>query len=654
VGLTRPWPVWLISAAAVAGALRFARPKWAKPHLLWLLALPGALLTLIHALTPEFQPDATTYHLGIVADWARTGAFSQRIGFYEILPLGLETLFLPAYFAAGPIGAKLVHFAFFVASLPLIARIGQQCGVDRQRAVLAAVFYSWTPVVMVTASAAYSDAALVFFTLACISAMLAGQDGAAGLSAGFCYAVKLTGGLVAVAGLVWLALRREWRRALWFAGAATVSSLPWIVRAWRMTGNPIAPVGNGIFPNDAFHAYTEQVLSTYLGSYGNLTIADIVRSLLWGGESLQGLLGPVCILLPLSLLALRRPETRMLALAALVLALPWTRNIGTRFLMPALPFALLAIASVLPRGVFAAATILHALLALPPVMDRYTDAGAWRLRGAPWQVALRLQDPEDYLTRNLWEYRFCKTISKFVKPGEVLLDLYALPYAYLPVVPLGPLSSAEFDNIVYTLNSATGQAPDNVFQLKCRWPMEFTRELRLIATGAWPAPLAVAEMRPLRDGAPVRVLRNWFLDAWPNAGDSPLAIDNNQATRWSTLESVRGGEWWALRFDRPVPTDGVILNVVNADKTLKFHVTVTGIDGAAHQACAERSSTLMGQVFNRKSAIAYAKSRGVRWIVGRLNGGGHAQIARALHMVPEAFGVRPVARFEDLVLFQVL
>jgi hypothetical protein len=103
-----------------------------------------------------------------------------------------------------------------------------------------------------------------------------------------------------------------------------------------------------------------------------------------------------------------------------------------------------------------------------------------------------------------------------------------------------------------------------------------------------------------------------------------------------------------------VPTDGVILNVVNADKTLKFHVTVTGIDGAAHQACAERSSTLMGQVFNRKSAIAYAKSRGVRWIVGRLNGGGHAQIARALHMVPEAFGVRPVARFEDLVLFQVL
>ncbi len=653
LGLARPWPVWFAVAAAAAGVWRVARPRWKTPHPMWLAALPGVLLTFVHALAPEIQPDANTYHLGLVADWARTGAFSPKIGFYDLLPLGLETLFLPAYLAVGPVGAKLVHFGFFLASLPLISRVGQQCGVDRSRALLAAVFYSWTPVVMIAASSAYSDAALVFFTLAAFSALHDERDRAAGLAAGFCYAIKVTGGLVGVAGVLWLASRRQWRRALWFSGAALVPSLPWALRALWMTGNPVAPLGNSIFPNDAFHAYTEQVLANHLANYGGLSIGEIVRSLLWGGESLQGLLGPVCILLPLALAALRCRATRPVVVAALILALPWTRNLGARFLMPMLPFALLAVSSVLPRRVFAAATVLHAILAMPVVMDRYTDAGAWRLRGIPWQAALGIQRSEDYLAGHVWEYGFCKTISKFVKPGDVLLDLYALPYAYLPVVPLGPLPSAEFDNIVYTLNSATGAMPDNVFELECRWPLQFTREVRLSSASSWPAPLALTEARPLRNGIPVSISRNWFLDASPNAGDSPLAIDNNRASRWSTLEHLRGGEWWALRFDRPVPTDGIVLGVVNADQNLQLRVNVTDMGGLNHQACADMPRTRTPLDFNRKQAVAFAKSRGVRWIVGRLQGGGHAQITRALNMVPESFGVTPVARFEDLVLFRV-
>lgn len=652
LGWAKAWAVWLVLAGALAVSMRGSRPGWRRPHPLWLLALPGFVLTLVNALAPETQPDAAGYHLGLVAEWARTGAFPPRIGFYDLLPLGLETLFLPAYFLAGTTGAKLVHFAFFAASLPLIARAGRQCGLEPGRAVLAAVYYSWTPVVMIAASSAYTDAAIVFFTLAAFSALLDRRDAPAGFAAGFCFAIKVTGGIVAAAALFWLAARREWSRLARLAPAAAVVSLPWTLRAFILTGNPIAPLGNRVFPNDFFHAHTEQVLTSYFTDYGGVRGWELWRSILWGGASLQGLIGPVSILLAAAALALRKRETRPLAIACAVMAAPWFANLGARFLMPALPFAALAAASVLPRNLMAAAAALHAALAWPAAMDLYTDKGAWRLRGVPWEAALGIEPAGRYLERELYEYRFVKRVAARVKRGETLLDLYGLPYAYLPVVPLGPLPSAEFDNVVYALNAARGAPPDLLHTLDCRWPMEFLREARISVEAAWPAPFSIAEAQPLRAGSPVQVVRNWFLDAQPNGGDSTLAMDNNKASRWSTLEPARGGEWWSVRFDRPVPLDGMRFHIVNASASLKLNVTLESAAGRISRACRDAQFQPGPLVFYRKAAMAFAKSRGVRWIAGSTRGEGHGPLVRELEMAPAAFGVEIVERDGEFVLFR--
>jgi hypothetical protein len=233
------------------------------------------------------------------------------------------------------------------------------------------------------------------------------------------------------------------------------------------------------------------------------------------------------------------------------------------------------------------------------------------------------------------------------------LDLYGLPYAYLPVVPLGPLSSAEFDNIVFTLNSATSGVPDRLYRVECKWPMEFVREVRIAAETDWPIPLAITEARPMRRGVPTAINRNWFLDARPNAGDSPLAMDNNPASRWSTLDAARGGQWWGLRFDRPVPIDGVRFDLANVDEPTKIRVTVTNMAGRTSGVCEGAEPMPLPLDFRRKAAMAFAKWRGVRWIAGRAEGGGHAQIVRALVTAPEAFGVRVAARVDELVLIRV-
>jgi hypothetical protein len=653
LGWAKAWAVWLVSAAALAVSIRGSRVAWSRPHPLWLPALPGLVLTLVNALAPETQPDAAGYHLGLAAEWARSGAFPRRTGFYELLPLGLETLYLPAYYLAGAAGAKLVHFAFFAASLPLIARVGRQCGLEPGRAVLAAVFYSCTPVVMIAASSAYTDAAIVFFTLAAFSALLDRRDASAGLAAGFCFAIKVTGGIVPAAALIWLAARREWGRLARLAPAAAVVSLPWTLRAFILTGNPIAPLGNGVFPNDFFHAHSERVLTSYFTDYGGVRGWEVWRSLLWGGASLQGLIGPCCIVLVAAALALRRRETRPLVIAGAVIAAPWFANLGARFLMPALPFAALAAAAVLPRNLMAAATVLHAVLAWPAVMDLYADKGAWRLRGFPWQAALGIEPAGSYLARELYEYRFVTKAAARVKRGETMLDLYGLPYAYLPVVPLGPLPSAEFDNVVYALNAARGAPPDLLHTLDCRWPMEFLRQARISTEAPWPAPFSIAEAQPLRGGSPVQAVRNWFLDAEPNGGDSTLAMDNNKASRWSTLDPARGGEWWSVRFDRPVPLDGMRFHIVNASASLKLNVTLESASGRVWRACRDARFQPGPLVFYRKAAMAFAKSRGVRWIAGSTRGEGHGPLVRELEMAPAAYGVEIAERDGELILFRV-
>ena len=74
----------------------------------------------VHALAPEIQPDALYYHLGLVSEYFRIGTFPERIDFYDILPQGMEMLYLFAFAFGRHSAAKLVHFAFLIATVPVM------------------------------------------------------------------------------------------------------------------------------------------------------------------------------------------------------------------------------------------------------------------------------------------------------------------------------------------------------------------------------------------------------------------------------------------------------------------------------------------------------------------------------------------------------
>src|SRR5262249_1483792 len=142
-----------------------------------------------------------------------------------------------------------------------------------------------------------------------------------------------------------------------------------------------------------------------------LPLEDTIR-----GEITQGLVGPIFLLLPLALFALRYREGRRLLLAGVLVFSTYFANIGTRFLIPSLPFFSLSLA--LAAGetplVLAAVMIFQAAAGWPPVLKRYSNRYAWRLERIPFKEALRIIPQEQYLMDRDGAYQVARMIENSV------------------------------------------------------------------------------------------------------------------------------------------------------------------------------------------------------------------------------------------------
>src|SRR6266851_533077 len=465
-GIARP-PAF--AALAVMGLLPLAwrRPRPRAPMPRGLLGLVFAIygvLYLIHALAPEIQPDAASYHLGLVSEYARLGGFPDRIGFFEMLPQGMEMLFLFAFAIGKHSAAKLVHFGFLLATVPLMIELARRMRLPDRLSGAAAAFYFCAPVVGITGSSTYNDAASVFFTLATLLALLLwkteGEDRyllAAGLLAGFCYAIKMNGIFVPLLAAAFVASARRLRPLLALAAAALLAIAPWMIRNAMVAGNPVSPLGNAIFPTQYFHLPMEQALVENWRHYHGVSRAAAPWELTVGGK-LEGTFGPVFLLAPLGLLALRGALGRWTWLAAALLAIPWLSNGGARFLMPSLPFLALALAmslDALAPALLWGCLAIHAVTCWPAVAATYQRPEAWRLRELPWRAALRLESGHDYLSRVIGEYNLVELLRQKTSPEEKTFALQGIPNAYTDRPIIDWWESALADRIMDTLRVAS-------------------------------------------------------------------------------------------------------------------------------------------------------------------------------------------------------
>ena len=618
----------LLSLAAAAGVV-VRPPRWSLPRLPWwaavLLVVYGALY-LASATAPEVETDPNVYHLNAARDALRHRGFSGEINFYERLPHAIELLYVIAFpFGGGP-AAKLVHFAFLIASVPLIVRLAGNAAAGWAAALL----YLLAPVVGIDGTAAFNDAALVCAMLAMVVVLV--EDGPvwlAGLLAGFCYAIKLTGGVALPAGLVFLLLKRRWRDGAVFCLFAAIPIAPWLLRNLIETGNPFAPFMNRLFPNPFFHVSTEEHLMKALRSYG-VSFSERFTEVLWGWR-LQGIVGPVFVLAPLALRG--RPLFLVFALA---FSLPWWNNAGARFLMPALPFLALGMRPAIPRVLLPVIVALHAITAWPNAMEVYTPK-AWRMTA--------------HLRRESSDLRIAKMIEARTTPSDRIFDLHGVHAAHVDRQFTGSWQSASAEVLLRGLEFAKEPGKEQIYQLRADFQPQSVRGVRVRQNGSSDWMWTLPEIEFLNAGERVRNNPRWSLDASPNPWETPLLFDRNYSSRWMAWDRARPGQHVTVDFEGTETLSAVRVLATIWDGVKPMSIELQRPDGSWMTVAAQTSQ--LGPMDLRHAAMRRLKRAGFTHIVARAGVDGTGQLGYSLANRAAEWGLEVVGSYDNLYLLRI-
>jgi hypothetical protein len=389
----------------------------------WLFLLLSVALNLLAALAPISGTDALAYHLAIPKLWVEEERIRYVPGiYYSTAAFGLEMLFTLAMLLGSPIAAQVLHFGFGILATIVVYILGARAFSARAGMLAATLFYAITDVSVQSSIALVDLGAAAYLLAALLAALRWREQGGrwiivAALLAGFHAGTKMPN-LVAAATL-WLALvidvltRRELRIHARPLGVAAVViglvAVPWFVRSWAWTGNPVYPYLNSVFHGRDFSAEASerQLAIQYYKTIGDRSLDRLIFApilLTVSPDAFRsGYLGPAYLAaLPFIWLAPLSRSTRLLFLFALGSLPTWY------FLYPRLRTLLPTIGAVsgATAGAFLSLTRLHPLtrsLALASVtlwlLTSLAANGRYHLPAIP--VALGLESQDSFLRRRL-------------------------------------------------------------------------------------------------------------------------------------------------------------------------------------------------------------------------------------------------------------
>jgi hypothetical protein len=549
-----------------------------------------------------------------------------------MLPQGMDLLFMWAFAFGEHQAAKFVHLGFLAATAPLLFAIVRHLGWPDRVAAGAAVLYACAPVTGVSATSAYTDAGMVFFSLLAFYLLLAWRCFAGGIAAGFCYAIKFSGLVVSVAAFLWAVARR--RGALAVSLGAFVIIAPWMARNAVVAQNPLAPLFNRWFPNPHFRPSLERELAQTWRTYDGFTLPSAPWDLTVRGR-LQGILGPAFLLLPVGLLALRERRGRMVWAAALVLAIPWCFNVGTRFILPAAAMAAIALAASLPRTALLALLAAHAALSWPEAIPLYANEHVWRLQGFPWRV-----DREQYLGRQD-SYVLAQLIEGSTKPGERVFTLASVARAYTGRETLEYWHSSAGSAFVDMLRVAAFHQHDPLYAWGATFPSRLVQDVRFRLVRDHPGEWDAHAFRAYLGDDRVYAGPGWRAEPDTNRGDGRFVLDANMATRWRTYEPMTAGMQFDILFDRAQNLTRVELLSHSPVYEVPLEVWLRAPKGGWEKV-ADAQAPKLPPADLRREAVKALKRAGYHYILVPVEQSALSDLGQAMVASQDAWGVDEV------------
>lgn len=428
------------------------------------LALAFAMLG---AMLPEVEYDALWYHLTFPRRYLESGFLLDfPCDHMSPTPQHVELLYGYGLLFGDARSAKLIHFGFGVLAAAWAWTLAAST-IGRRWAVVAAALFLTAPTVTWEMTTAYNELPLAFVATGAVVLLLDWRRSGARtllVLAGVLLGFGLAGKHLAMFFLAPLALgallvrlpaprsvRTRVSDAALLSAVAVAVALPWYVRAWQLTGNPLFPMfydqltALGV-EVQRWDAQAQQGWWSAMGRYGH---GRGLRDLLllpfratWDGVRYAGSFGPTWLLgLPLLPLLWRRITTDMRLLALLVLVFialwvsPWS-SFQIRYLVPVAPIAAVLIAAVLRcflelsrevgwpgiRRLMELGVVLT-LIGNLPLFSRVHDARTgWiattfhSINPGAWRTAIGAYDHQRYLRERLESYGAVRHINRVVPP----------------------------------------------------------------------------------------------------------------------------------------------------------------------------------------------------------------------------------------------
>ena len=655
----------IIAAAVRLGAHHNVVPAFPPLPRFWrwfLVALFSAFTVVyfFNAMAPEFSPDGASYHLGVVSRYARAHSLLRfPMNMYGSLSQGIEMLYLMAYTFGRHSSAALVHYAFLLSLTFSVLSFGRRVGKPLAGLGGAMLVYI-APIIGIDGTTAYVDvavAAIVFAVFYLVQIWDADRRTpllpVIGLTAGFAYAAKYSAFIAviyAVGYVLWRA--RQIRPAAIVALCSLALAIPWAARDALWYGNPFAPMLNAWFPNVLMHVSREQEWTAWLRSYDLASRWSIPLDLTVRG-GLNGIFGPVFLLLPFALLTLRTSVCRRVLFAGALFSIPYAANIGARFLIPALPFFAFALAYVIAArpAALGAVVAFHAVASWPACVRLYAPY-VWRLPDRiPFKQALRIEQEDTWLSHNT-SYLVARLIEQAVPPGQHVYSTQGVPEAYTSRDIWVNWQSARGDVLDDIFFASTGGDNQPRFAVQFTFPATRVSKVRVVATGTAPADQqwSVSEFRVYTGGQELARAPGWRLRANPNPWDVQLAFDNSPVTRWRTWQPYESGMYIELGFTAPHTVDRVHLECASESTHTPLRLDGLDASGAWRTLTASASTTEIAPVrFMALAAIREMKVRGVDYLLIRDSDWN----ARDILEDPKAWGLTPVGCVSDVRLYRL-
>jgi len=444
-GLVFPPLLFLLALAGTAGGWRLFRPAWRElaglasgRGLAATASIAGMGVLFIFYLGPLLAPemgwDAMTYHLRVPSHYVEMHRmYLTPFSLGSFYPFTVEMWFTAGQALGGDGAAKFINFSFLPLSILALAWLGAEAG-NIPAGWLAGLLFASLPASGILSVESYNDLEAAAFTLLAVWASLRPTIPriiAAGIFCGTAMGCKYSGVWVIPICLLaagWLGRNGRRMAFPWLAVSAVIAGLvflPWPLRNYLLTGNPVYPLLRGIFPVGGFNPYfTPAEAAMILPVSMPVSVMQVLSGLArfpfdfsWNITAISARFGPLIFgFLPLVLFRLPagrggRPawpgrEAGFLAGAGCAYAVMWvvSRAGDGRYLLPVA--ALLAYPSALAVMELSSRSFLLKVLTLLLVAG--ISAGqlvSWTglVTGlyAPWRVAYGVESRLLYLSRGL-------------------------------------------------------------------------------------------------------------------------------------------------------------------------------------------------------------------------------------------------------------